>query len=237
MNSIMCCEGIHHLFYCDIPFVSFKVLESYINVVIFRLLKLYLCDLPCQQNQFHCHCLQPNSLQCQSLKQTLMLILKKVHVRVPVFLPWTNCCTNVLCYSFDDFTVLITRLWNALPLEEEISKIVTDYNRYNCCPMKVLFVFKSPEVQDCKNLLDTVHLKMNMVDLRGFHLPPYDYAYWKSYASIDSNDQPCLLRFVNYRGTLCQERYVKRLLFNKEFLKYSLSELMCCKHTNWYIFS
>ncbi|URN46041.1 E4.3 [Bovine adenovirus 7] len=209
-----CYGKTHHLFYCDIPFIPFSVLVNCFSKVVLKIFRLFLCTLPCQQSCFHCHCCDKYSLQCQCIKQLLLIGLRSLKVRVPSCLPWTNCCSNVICYNFDSKYVLVTRMWNSLALEEELSVYVDDYEKLTVGKMKSVFVFRIMP-QFVSILLECLHKKMNLPDLRGFHLPPYDVVYWKSFASIEFNTQPCMLRFVTYKGTKCQERYVKRLLFNK----------------------
>ncbi|UNU90959.1 E4.3 [Deer atadenovirus A] len=212
-SSTVYCEDGHYLFYMDIPFLSLEVVRQQCSHSIeFKLMSIYLCALPCQRGRVHCHCPCPSSLQCLSLKQLLKVKLLCLKRTIPVSLPWTNCCSNIIFYKVKEECVFIARYWNAIPVEEEIVKYCA-YRRLNFGHLSVIFLLKNVDNEKLRKLLNVLHVKMNIPDCKGFHFPPYDYDYWKSGETAGFHSQPCMLRFITFRGQEYQERYLKRCFF------------------------
>ncbi|AFV70651.1 E4.3 [Bovine adenovirus 6] len=214
VNSTCCCEDSHCLLRVDIPFFSIDVIKSICNFIEFKLISTHLCALPCQMYKIHCHCDDPTSLQCLCIKQILTYKLKNVKRKIPFLLPWTNCCSNVIFYQVVQECVIFCRYWNALHVEEEIVKNHC-YRRLNFGHFKSIFVLKDVNMVTLRETLYRLHITLNLPELRGFHLPPYDNTYWKSPETADLQNQPCLVRFIRFNGMEYQERYLKRLLKNR----------------------
>ncbi|AAK13175.1 E4.3 [Bovine atadenovirus D] len=213
VNSTCYCEDSHFLLRVDIPFFSINVIQSLCDHIEFKLIYTHLCSLPCQMYKIHCHCTDPTSLQCLCVKQLLLDKLKNVKRKIPFVLPWTNCCSNVIFYQVVNEYIVFCRFWNALHVEEEIVKSHS-YRRINFGNFKSIFIIRENIVK-LRETLARLHFQLNLPDLRGFHLPPYDNCYWKSAETADLQNQPCLIRFVKFNGMEYQERYLKRLLKNR----------------------
>lgn len=214
VNSSCYCEESHFIMRVDVPFFSIDVIKSLCDFIEFKLICNHLCSLPCQMYKIHCHCADYTSLQCLCVKEILYSKLKDVKRQIPFVLPWTNCCSNVIFYKVVNEHIVFCRYWNALHVEEEIVKYHS-YRRINFGNFKSIFVIQENDINKIRETLSRLHILLNLPDMRGFHLPPYDNVYWKSPGTADLQNQPCLIRFVKFNGMEYQERYLKRLLKNR----------------------